>query len=305
MRADGVGVFLPLRRGLTPNLSRRVHGVLRLDGAYDFRDSDGQLGQLVGPDPEPHGVLARAENLDIADTGHACELVVEVDVSVVGQEPRVVGAVWRVQADQHERSSHRFPERDPVVRNLGRELRGSLSLADLSEDQIVVRVRLHVEVHHQGHPPVGRGVQGIHVVHVVHAAHLLFDGSGNRLLDRLCVRADIGGQHLNFRGCNAGELSHWQADNGDRAHDHQQDGDHHRNDGPVDEKFRHTRYLPFISAAKGLGFTCMPGRTFCTPSATTRSPGFSPSSMIHMAPTRSPGLTVRMSILFSASTTAT
>jgi hypothetical protein len=36
-----------------------------------------------------------------------------------------------------------------------------------------------------------------------------------------------------------------------------------------------------IFAANGFGFTCIPWRTFCTPSATTRSPGLSRSLMIH------------------------
>ena len=41
------------------------------------------------------------------------------------------------------------------------------------------------------HLTVGRGVQRIHVVHVVDAAHLLLDGSGDRLLDGLRVRAHV------------------------------------------------------------------------------------------------------------------
>src|SRR5260370_32158474 len=67
-------------------------------------------------------------------------------------------------------------------------------------------------------------------------------------------------------------------------------------------------YLPFASldcAENGLGFTCAPGRTFCTPSPTTRSPGFNPSSTIHMEPTCSPTFTDTMLTLFSGSTTAT
>ena len=41
--------------------------------------------------------------------------------------------------------------------------------------------------------------------------------------------------------------------------------------------------LAVLSGTNGLGFTCMPGRTFCTPSATTRSPRFRPSVIIHSA----------------------
>ena len=49
-----------------------------------------------------------------------------------------------------------------------------------------------VEIDDHPHLPVGRGVERVHVVHVVDAAHLLLDGRGHRLLDRLRVRADIG-----------------------------------------------------------------------------------------------------------------
>ncbi len=92
-----------------------------------------------------------------------------------------------------------------------------------------------------------------------------------------------------------------------RADDHHQDGDHHRHDGTADEELGHGSYFPAVSAvaAYGFGVTVMPARTFCTPSATTRSPGFNPSSMIHWLPTRSLGFTFRMLILLSLSTTAT
>ena len=55
----------------------------------DLRDGDAELRQLVGLDPQAHGVLARAENLHAADARHARELIVEIDVGVVGQELRV------------------------------------------------------------------------------------------------------------------------------------------------------------------------------------------------------------------------
>src|ERR1700722_17989914 len=55
----------------------------------------------------------------------------------------------------------------------------------------------------------------------------------------------------------------------------------------------------------GLGCTVVPGRRVCWPCATTRSPGFSPSWIIHMVPTRSPTFTERMAILLSCPTTLT
>src|SRR5207244_3019101 len=97
--------------------------------------------------------------------------------------------------------------------------------------------------------------------------------------------------------------------NRNRTHDYQQHGDHNGHNGPINEEPRHKIYLPFIcpslAAPNGSGFTVIPGPTFWTPSATILSPGLSPWSMIHIVPVRSPTLTVRMSILFSPSMTAT
>ena len=172
-----------------------------------------------------------------------------------------------------------------------------MRLAGLSENQIGVGIGLYIEVHNQGRVRVGGGVEGIHVVHVVDAAHLLFDGSGNGLLEGLRVRTDVGGQHLNLRRSDVGELSDRQAEDRNRADHYHDDRNHHGDDGSVDEKLGH-RLISLALPANGLGFTCIPGRTFCTPSTMTRSPDFSPSATIHWVPTRSPTVIGRMLTLF-------
>jgi hypothetical protein len=63
--------------------------------------------------------------------------------------------------------------------------------------------------------------------------------------------------------------------------------------------------LTRADACRSLGVTMAPGRTFCVPSATTLSPGFSPVSMIHCFPTRSATVTGRISIVLLLLTTAT
>ncbi len=110
-------------------------------------------------------------------------------------------------------------------------------MARLREDEIRVRVRLQVEVHDHGGLRVGGGIQGIHVVHVVHAVDLLFDRRGDGLLQGLSVRPDKGSLQLDFRWNDVGKLRHGQARDGDRAHNHHEDGDDHRHDGTVDEEF--------------------------------------------------------------------
>src|SRR5262249_50034650 len=92
--------------------------------------------------------------------------------------------------------------------------------------------------HDQLHLTGGR-VHRVHVVHVVYTAHLLLDGRGDRLFDRLRVRADVAGAYLNVGRRDLGKQSYWQLDDGHSAHDHHQDRDNHRDDRTVDEKFRH------------------------------------------------------------------
>ena len=94
LRPHRVTEFLPLRRGLAADLTGRIHGVLRLNRRDDFGHGDRQLRQLVRLHPQPHRVLARAEDLNAADAGNAGQLIVEVDVGVVRQELRSRRRRW-------------------------------------------------------------------------------------------------------------------------------------------------------------------------------------------------------------------
>ncbi len=58
----------------------------------------------------------------------------------------------------------------------------------------------------------------------------------------------------------AGNCGDGQRRDGDRAHDHQQNRDHHGHDGPVNEEFGHDALPPLpLASANGCGFTGMPG----------------------------------------------
>ena len=209
---------------------------MRLNGADDFRNGDAELCQLVGFYPKPHRVLAGAEYLNVADARRTEDRIGEIDVRVVRQKLGIVGSMRRVQGNQHEGSGHRLSNRNSVVVDVGGKLRSSLRFTGLRENQIRIRIGFYVEVHDQGRVRVAGGIQRIHVVHVVHAAHLLLDGSGNRLLQGLRVRADVGGQDLNLRRSDVGELGDRQAQDGDRADHHHDDGNHHGDDGTVDKE---------------------------------------------------------------------
>src|SRR5439155_8797983 len=86
LHPDRVRELLALWRGLAADLTRWIHRVLRLNSGHDLRHGDGELCQLIGFYPQPHGVPARAKHLNAADSGNAAQLVVKIDVRVVRQE---------------------------------------------------------------------------------------------------------------------------------------------------------------------------------------------------------------------------
>ena len=214
-----------------------------LDGVHDLRHGDVQLGELVRLHPQAHGVLPGAEHHDARDPGHARQLVVQVDVGVVGQEGRVVAPARRGERHQHERRGGGLFDRDPVVAHLGRQLRVRLRFPYLRQHLGDVGVDLDVEVHVQLQLAVV-GVERVHVVHVVHPAHLLLDGGGHRLLDGLGVGADVGGVDVDLGRHDVRVLGGRQPEHSHDADDDGDDGDHDRHDRPVDEELCHKSTFP-------------------------------------------------------------
>src|ERR1700691_235089 len=236
LREHGVSKFLALGRGFAARLPGWVNGVLRLNGVDDFRDGDAELRQGVGLYPQSHCILARSEYLNIADARRAQNGIDKVDVCVIGQKGGVVGPVRRVHGGQREGSSDRFSYVDTIIGDIDGKLGGSQRLAALRENVIGVGIGFGVEVHDQAGARIAGGIQRIHVVHVVHAAHLLFDGSGNRLLQGLRIRPNVSGQDLNLRRSDVRNLRDRQTQDGEGADKHEDDRDHHGHDGTIDKE---------------------------------------------------------------------
>ena len=68
-------MVLPGRNRFGANLTGGIDRVLHIDGIDDVADGDVELGEPVRLDPEPHRILAGAENLDTADSGDARDLI--------------------------------------------------------------------------------------------------------------------------------------------------------------------------------------------------------------------------------------
>lgn len=89
----GVGELLAPGDRFAADRARGIDGVLGLDRLEKFRDREAAFGERVGFHPDPHPVLARPEEGDAGDAFDPGELVVEMDIGVVGEEDAVVGAV--------------------------------------------------------------------------------------------------------------------------------------------------------------------------------------------------------------------
>ncbi len=84
LREHRISEFLPLGRRFSACLPGWVNGILRLNGADDFRDGDAEFGQGVGFYPQSHRVLAGAGTQNRIN---------KIDVGVVRQELGIVGSM--------------------------------------------------------------------------------------------------------------------------------------------------------------------------------------------------------------------
>ena len=169
-----------------------------------------RLRDAVGPKPDPHCVVAAAEQVDLTHARDAGDIVVDVDRRVVRQEVAVVGPVRRLDRDHQEREGESLLDRDAVVLHRLRQLRGGLGDAVLRQDVGHVQVRAHVERHLESHGAVV-GVRGLHVDAVLDTVDLLLERRRHRGLDVGRAGADEGGGHLDHRRDDLGVLRDRQA----------------------------------------------------------------------------------------------
>ena len=238
LRAHGISEFLSAWNRFAADLAGGIHRVLLLHCGDDVGHSDAELRELVRLDPQPHSVLASAENLHIANSRHACQWIEEINVAVIGEKGSVVAAFGRIKRDQHQWRRCRFFNGQAVVVNVGGQLRLRLRHPELRQHVIDVRVGCDVEIDDQSNVATVR-VDRVHVVHVVDAAHLLLDRRRDRLLDRQRVRAGVVRLHLNLRRRDLRILRDRQRQNADAADERHQNRDYDRDDGPPDEELRH------------------------------------------------------------------
>ena len=94
---------MPGAEGGAADLASGAELVLLIDGVEDVGHGNAQGGDPVGAQPDPHGVVATPEQVDLAYSGNPGQAVDDIDRCIVGQEIIVVAAIGRTEGKHQQR----------------------------------------------------------------------------------------------------------------------------------------------------------------------------------------------------------
>src|SRR5262249_35153848 len=157
--------------------------LLAQSGHYISR-GDVARGHAQRVEPDAHGVLALAEDKDVAHALYALERVFDIDIDVVAEEEAVVAIVVRVNAGGKDKILGGLVDGDAVLVHFARQASLNIGHAVLHIDrsEIYVAVLLKDDVHAAGAiVAAGRG----DVLHALDAVDLLLQRISDRGLDGL------------------------------------------------------------------------------------------------------------------------
>ena len=284
--------------------------VLGADRGNHVAGSEAEFREFVGVHPDPHRVVALAENRHVADAGNASNLFLQMERGVVAQVQLVVASVGAVEADGEQEFRRALARGEARLANFGRKLRHRQRHAVEHANLTHVQVGAGSKCDRERIAAVVRTLRS-HVHHVFDAVHLLLDRRGDRVRNGLRIRTRKVAIDLNRGGGNLRVLSDGKLEDGERAGEQHHGREHRGEDRTVDEVTRYhkgpkssgeDRYffesLPGIASflsevVLALGFTFIPARTRWRPLTMMRSPAARPSSMTRSLPSCGPSFTRR------------
>ncbi len=243
-QAHRIGELRSRRGRLGAELAPGHDHVLGPDGVHDLGNADAQVGQLVGLDPDAHGIIGGPQHVHPSDALDAGQDVLDVDQGIIAKEILVVAVAFGRQGDQHQDVGQRFFSGNPHAGDFRGQLGRGGRHPVLGKDRVHVRVGAHFEGGLDHHGAV-IGVGGLHVDHVVHPVDLLLQGGGHGILHRQCVGTGVVRTHLHDRRGDVGILLDRQVEQGERSHDNRNDRNDDGHDGPSDKKIPHTGLFLF------------------------------------------------------------
>ena len=203
--------------------------------------------RVGGIEPEAHGVLALAEDDDIADAGDALEGVGDIDVEVVGDEGLRERVVGRDEAGGEDEVGVGLGDGDAGVVDDGGETALGGGDAVLHVDGGDVEVVAGVEGDGDGGGAVV-GAGGGHVAHAFDAVDGLFEDGGHGGFDVLGVCADVVAGDDDLRRRELRIERDGQRRDADRAGEHDQQGADRGEDRAANEEV-YDKVLPLAGAA--------------------------------------------------------
>ncbi len=171
--------LLPGSRRLTDLPGGRIE-VLGADRIRHVHGGHVQCRQLLRVEPGADAIVALAQVVDVRHSVHPQQLVLDIDRGEVAQVDVVVAVVRRKEIDDHQHVGRLLADRDPLVLDLGRQLRHGERHAVLHHDEGRVHVGADIEGDGQGVRAVVAHLRG-HVEHAVDAVDLLLDRRRHRI----------------------------------------------------------------------------------------------------------------------------
>ncbi len=237
LRVDQREKVAAVRHRLGAELAGRDLDVLLADRAHDVTGGQAARSDLVRIQPDPHGVVAAAEDLRVADAGNPRQLVLHVQAHVVAQVERVVLAVRRHQVHHHEEDGRLLQRRHPLPSHVLGQPRERLRDAVLHAHCRVVRIGAGSEGNRHLQDAVGAGDR-LEVRHVLDAVDRLLERRRHGLGDHLGVGAGIDRAHHDRGRHHFRVFADRQQRDRDQARGKDHDRKHRGEDRPVDEELR-------------------------------------------------------------------
>ena len=185
---------------------------------------------FVGVQPHPHRIVARTENVQIADTVDALQLRRNVDVKIVVEKTLIHLRIVAVQIDIHQDIGFLTRNFHPFTNHLGRQFVGGRRNAVLHIHRIDVRVGAQLENHIECRLAVVTRIT-LDVFHAGYSVQGLFQRNNDRFHQQLVVGAGVVGNHIHLRRRNGGKLRDGkveQRQNSDKGDDQRDDNGEHR-----------------------------------------------------------------------------
>ena len=211
--------------------------VLRLQRADDLSGHEVARRDLVGVEPDPHRIVAGAEDPHITDAVELRQLVLHLQCRVIRDVELVARRVRRAQVDHHQHVGRVLLHDDTEPLYLLGKLRPRDSDAVLNENLCDIEIGAEGEGDRELQIAV-RGRLAAHVEHVLDAVDLLLERGCDGIADDLRRGAGIGRADNNGGRRDLGILRHRQREIGGGADQDDEDRQDRGEDRPVDEEMR-------------------------------------------------------------------